>query len=67
MRGIRNRQAIANASLLFAFCASLLFILTIVLDWVNLRPGGYQLAGSTAPSVRKLKANPSNPPQDMKK
>ena len=36
---------ITNAWLLVAFCASLLFILAIVLDWVNLRPNGYQLAG----------------------
>lgn len=67
MRARRAQSAIASAWFLVAFCASLLFVLAIVLDWVNLRPAGYQLAGSTAPSVRKLQANPTNPPQEIKK
>jgi hypothetical protein len=64
---MRAQSAIASAWVLVAFCASLLLILAIVLDWVNLRPVGYQLAGSAASSVRKLQANPTNPPQEIRK
>jgi hypothetical protein len=53
MRAQRAQSAIASAWLLVAFCASLLFVLAIVLDWVNLRPVGYQLAGSTASFSKK--------------
>jgi hypothetical protein len=45
----------------------MLFILAIVLDWVNLRPVGYQLAGSTAPFSKKLQASPTIQAQGIKK
>jgi hypothetical protein len=67
MRGRRSRRAIASASLLVAFSTSLLFILAIVLDWVNLRPAGYQLAGSSAPLSNKTQASPTIQPQQIKK
>jgi hypothetical protein len=57
---MRARSAIASAWLLAMFCASLLFVLAIVLDWVNLRPVGYQLAGSTAPLSKKTVSAPLN-------
>jgi hypothetical protein len=59
---MRARSAIASAWLLVMFCASLLFVLAIVLDWVNLRPVGYQLAGSTAPFSKKTVSEPLNSP-----
>ena len=58
MRAQRAQSAIASAWFLVAFCASLLFVLAIVLDWVNLRPVGYQLAGSTAPFSKKTVSEP---------
>jgi hypothetical protein len=60
MRGRRSRRAFASASLLVAFCAALLFTLAIVLDWVNFRPVGYQLAGSTAPFSKETASDPHN-------
>jgi hypothetical protein len=61
MRAQRAQSAIASAWVLVAFCASLLFVLAIVLDWVNLRPVGYQLAGSTAPFGKKtVSARPNS-------
>ena len=60
MRAQRAQSAIARAWLLVAFCASLLFVLAIVLDWVNLRPAGYQLAGSSAPSSKKTASEPQD-------
>jgi hypothetical protein len=60
--------AITNAWLLLAFCASLLLILAIVLDWVNLRPNGYQLAGSSGPFSQKTSGeSPAIQPKDIKK
>jgi hypothetical protein len=44
---MRAQGAITNGWLLIAFCASLLFILAIVLDWVDVRPAGYELSGSS--------------------
>jgi hypothetical protein len=60
--------AITNAWLLVAFCASLLFILAIVLDYVNLRPDGYQLAGSSA-SFTKITSgeSPAIQPKGIRK
>jgi hypothetical protein len=57
MRARRAQSAIASAWLI-AFCASLLFVLAIVLDWVNLRPAGYQLTGSSVPSSKKTASEP---------
>jgi hypothetical protein len=66
MRAQRAQNASAGAWLLVAFCAALLFVLAIVLDWVNLRPPGYQLAGSGDP-VRRMQVNPTYPPQQIQK
>ena len=55
---MRAQGAITNAWLLIAFCASLLFILAIVLDWVDVRPAGYELAGSSAPFSKKTASEP---------
>jgi hypothetical protein len=67
MRAQRAQSAIASAWLLVAFCASLLLVLAIVLDWVNLRPAGYQLAGSSAPLGKKTAGEPPIQPEDNKK
>jgi hypothetical protein len=53
MRGRRSPPAIARAWLLLAFCASVLFILAIVLDWMNLLPVAYELTGSIGPFSKK--------------
>jgi hypothetical protein len=60
--------AITNACLLVAFCASLFLILAIVLDWVNLRPNGYQRAGASAPLASKTSGEGSAiQPKDIAK
>jgi len=63
---MRAQGALTNAWLLVLFCASLLFILAIVLDWVNLRPAGYQLAGSSDPFSEKT-GSPTNSSPEMRK
>jgi hypothetical protein len=63
---MRAQSAIGGVWLLMAFCASLLFVLAIVLGWVNLRPGGYQLAGSSDPTMQTPQAKPAYPPRQIR-
>ena len=64
---MRAQSATAGVWFLITFCASLLFLLAIVLGWVNLGPPGYQLAGSSDPRVQRPQANPAYPPQQIRK
>jgi hypothetical protein len=64
---MRAQSAVGGAWLLMAFCASLLFVLAIVLGWVNLGPPGYQLAGSSDPTMQRPQANPTYSPQQNRK
>ena len=43
-----RRRAIANALVVSGLCASLLFVLAVILDWGKMQSSTYQLAGSTS-------------------